>query len=48
MPIEITGRESISVPEGKHTGEIQKIEKRTSKEGYEYLDINLRFLIYRI
>jgi len=40
MPILVKGRESISIPEGKHTGKIQQVTKEVrGKEGYEYLDV---------
>lgn len=37
MPIEIKGRESIKIEDGKHTGKIEKIEQRDIKD-YTYLD----------
>lgn len=41
-PIVVKGRESISIPEGKHRGKITNIEQRVSKkEGYEYLDVHV-------
>lgn len=32
MPIEIKGRESIKIEDGKHTGKIEKIEQRDVKD----------------
>jgi hypothetical protein len=42
MPIRITGRESTTIPEGKHPARISalKVEKR-GKENYEYLDVHV-------
>jgi hypothetical protein len=42
MPITIRGRETLSIPEGKHEAKISslKVEKR-GKEGYEYLDVHV-------
>jgi len=37
MPIEITGRESIKVEDGKHFGKIAKVESRDVKD-FTYLD----------
>lgn len=37
MSIEIKGRESIKIEDGKHTGKISKVESRDVKE-YTYLD----------
>lgn len=42
MPIEIKGRESVAIPEGKHTGKIEDVKVETrGKEGYEYLDVHV-------
>lgn len=42
MPIEIKGRESVAIPEGKHTGKIDDVKLETrGKEGYEYLDVHV-------
>jgi hypothetical protein len=41
MPIEIKGRESITIPQGVHKGEITKVEERTSDKGYVYIDVSV-------
>jgi hypothetical protein len=41
MPLVVKGRESVAIEEGKHKGVIRKVEKRTSDEGYVYIDISL-------
>lgn len=37
--MELEYKEAIEIPEGKHSGEIRKIEYRTTEEGYNYTDI---------
>ena len=42
MPIVIKGRESVSIPEGKHAGKISDVKQEArGKEGYEYLDVHV-------
>lgn len=42
MPIMVKGRESVTIPEGKHTGKISDIKQEArGKEGYEYLDVHV-------
>jgi hypothetical protein len=45
MPIKISGRESLTIPDGKHNAKIAvlKVEKR-GKEAYEYLDVHVELV----
>lgn len=38
--VKLTWKESIQIPDGKHTGQIMRIESRT--EPYEYTDIIIK------